>query len=447
MIINFSISNYRSVKDKVTLSFEPENSTDLGDYYFIEPCTGQKLLKLALIYGSNGSGKTTLLKGLSFLRALILTSTRDKHEKLNFWPFLFDEKSPKDPSKFELMFIANGVKYFYEISFTTEAIIYERLDFYSPNKSLVFERTTDQERQLSFIKFGAKAKIKKSQEAILEANTLWNSPVLNGFLKTNVDSNELRNVTDWFLKVLKSLISPNTSFEHIISKGLESKEISKNHVVQFLKKADFKITDLTVEKKVTEYSGDNEVVEEILKVLTKRIESTLPSNGSMFSAVESVETIEVEFQHSVLNNGMVSKYNLPYKEESQGTQRYFQYSGLLDQMLRNPSVVLIDELESSLHPDLVKHFLLLFLVNVKQCQLIATTHYRELLMEREILRDDVIWFTEKKEDGSMELFALSDFDSSIVRDTTSVFNAYKSGKLGAVPQLSDYYINLDNEAE
>ncbi len=113
-------------------------------------------------------------------------------------------------------------------------------------------------------------------------------------------------------------------------------------------------------------------------------------------------------------------------------------------MLTSSQVVIIDELESSLHPDLVKHFLLLFLVNSKSSQLIATTHYRELLMERDMLRDDVIWFTEKKPDGGVELFALSDFDSSVVRDTSSVFNAYKSGKLGAVPFLSDYYIELAN---
>ena len=109
------------------------------------------------------------------------------------------------------------------------------------------------------------------------------------------------------------------------------------------------------------------------------------------------------------------------------------------------TIVSIDELESSLHPELFQHFLLTFLVNSKNSQLIATSHYREILNNRDIFRDDAIWFTDKNEDSATELYSLADFDSSVVRDTTNVLNAYKSGKLGGVPNLGDYYINLDEE--
>ena len=106
----------------------------------------------------------------------------------------------------------------------------------------------------------------------------------------------------------------------------------------------------------------------------------------------------------------------------------------------------IDEIESSLHPDLFNHFLLTYLVNgKKESQLIATTHNREILSNRDIFRDDAIWFTDKNENSATELYSLADFDSSVVRDTTNVLNAYKSGKLGGVPNLGDYYINLDEE--
>ena len=162
------------------------------------------------------------------------------------------------------------------------------------------------------------------------------------------------------------------------------------------------------------------------------------------SGMDSIEGVDIQFEHSVKQGEKHVSYSLPYSEESQGTKRYFQFSGILNEMLTGTKTFIIDELESSLHPDLVKHFLLLFLVNAKSSQLIATTHYRELLMERDILRDDVIWFTEKKPDGCIDLYSLSDFDSTVIRDTSSVFNAYKSGKLGAVPALSDYYIELSN---
>ena len=105
----------------------------------------------------------------------------------------------------------------------------------------------------------------------------------------------------------------------------------------------------------------------------------------------------------------------------------------------------IDELEASLHPDLYTHFLLTFLVNAKSSQLIATTHNREILNNKDLFRNDAIWFTQKNEFGATELYSLADFDTSVVRDTTNVYNAYKVGKLGGVPHLGDYYIDFDQE--
>lgn len=436
MISSFSITNFRSIKDTVTLSFEADRSKDLEKYFIIEPAPGQRLLKLGLIYGANGSGKTTILKALDSLRALVIESPLQKQTPLNHNPFLFNVLTPSQETKFELIFFQNKIKYSYEIAFTKEAITFEKLEFYAPNKSLIYKRETNIEKQLTEIKFGPKAKLKRIQEEILEAFTLSNNPVLSGFLKSNIDSPELRDVTDWFRNVLRKLITPETDLSNSINEAIENKGINKEHVIKFLQKADFKITDIAVEKRKSNYDRNTR---EILRVL-KSGEAFIDQLSE--KEIESINNLEIGFRHAVLNG---DSYILPYAQESEGTQRYFQFSGLLDQILKKSSVVLIDELESSLHPELLKHFLLLFLVNVKDSQIIATTHYRELLMERDIFRDDAIWFTEKNPDGSMELYALSDFDSSVIRDTTSVFNAYKSGKLGAVPQLEDYYLNFDNE--
>ncbi|SEW15736.1 ATPase/GTPase, AAA15 family [Chitinophaga sp. YR573] len=437
MIIDFSIKNFRTIKDKITLSFEPENSENLAHYYIIEPMPGLKLLKLGLIYGSNGSGKSTILKGLEFLRRLVMNPLQQKHDKLDFSPFLFDQQTPKEKSSFELNFVHNNTKYTYQIDFTRDAILYEKLEFYSPKKSLVYERNTDVEKQLSIIKFGGKIKVKKVAESTLEANTLWNTTVLSGFLKTNIDSGELRNVTDWFHSVLTPIITPTSDISEYITSELESQKINKKNILQFLRKADFKISDISFEKHTNQVDKN---IREVMLFFSKQQQIDL--DPKKLEELDNVELTELFFQHSVKNGDNISKYTLPFREESEGTKRYFEFSGLLDIILNEQSVLAIDELESSLHPDLLKHFLLLFLVNVKTTQLIATTHYRELLLERDILRDDVIWFTEKKENGSVDLYSLSDFDSTIVRDTTSIFNAYRSGKLGAVPDLSDYYIDL-----
>jgi len=77
--------------------------------------------------------------------------------------------------------------------------------------------------------------------------------------------------------------------------------------------------------------------------------------------------------------------------------------------------------------------------------MIATTHNREILNNKDIFRNDAIWFTDKSKDSATELYSLADFDSSVIRDTSNVYNAYKIGKLGAVPNLGDYYIDVDDE--
>ncbi|WP_343330002.1 ATP-binding protein [Polaribacter staleyi] len=434
MLINFSVENFRSIKNKVTLSFEASNSNDLEDYFVINAGKDLRLLKLGLIYGANASGKTTLLNSLDFLQELILEPADKKNEIIEFSPFLFDKESKNKNTIFNIEFFQNNVKYIYNLELNKKSVIAEELYFHKPNKALVFRRTTEVSKQLSKIEFGSKIKINKSHKSTLEANTLWNNTVLGGYIKTNFESKELQETIDWFDNKLKPLISSKTSLLNFISSRIESDKINKNDIVEFLKKADFNISDLIIKSEETEIDAD------ILEFLNKK---TLMPDDKLNKIKETgkIEKKEIFFQHSLNNDNFL----LPYNDESEGTQRYYQFSGLLSLMMKNELIVPIDEIESSLHPDLLKHFLLSFLVNSKTSQLIATTHHRELLIEKDILRSDAIWFAEKNDNGCTELYSLDDFDSSVVRkDTGSIFNAYKTGKLGAVPSLSDYYIELEN---
>ena len=418
MIVNFSIQNYRSIKDEVTLSFEAENLKDLDKYYLIQATPKLKLLKLGLIFGHNATGKTTILKALDFLRKLVLEPAEKKTLSLKYKPFLFDEKTVNQNTNLSLEFIQNKTKYLYEVEFNRDAIVKEKLYFFKPNKALVFSRQTNLEKQLSSIKFGSKISINKEHKSTLEANTLWNNTVLGGYLKTNFESNELQEAINWFEHTLKPLITPKTDLLAYISNKIEKEEINKANIVEFLTKADFKITDILIKK------DEQETSEELIEFFQK------------YSKMSDQKINE--------DNKEVS-YTLSYSDESQGTQRYYQFSGLLDFMIRNQVVFSIDELESSLHPDLLEHFILSFLVNTQKSQIIATTHYREFLMKKDIFRNDVIWFADKKTDGSTDLFSLTDFDSSIIRNTSSIYNAYKTGKLGAVPNLGDTYIDTTDE--
>jgi AAA15 family ATPase/GTPase len=434
MIVNFSVQNFGSIKDKQTLSFEADKSTHLEDHYIIKTNSGLRLLKLALIYGANASGKTTILKALDFLREIVLEPAKKKTDSLEFNPFLFDTKTPKQNSVLSLDFIQNEVRYFYEVEFNKNAIVNEELNFFNPNKANVFKRTTDIKKQFTEITFGSKIKKDKAFEKTLESNTLWNNTVLGGFLKTNIELKELKEVTDWFKDYLKRLIYTRTDLQGYVTERINKTEIEKELVVNILRKADFNISNILIQEEEKDIpDGFLEFIEKQLKTPDEQI--------NKLKSKRKITSVNLEFEHSVNDK----KYTLPFELESQGTRRYYGFAGLLSLLIRNSVAFPIDELEASLHPELYIHFLLSFLINSNKSQIIATTHNREILDSKDIFRNDVIWFADKSETCSTELYSLSDFDSSIVRDTSNIFNAYKSGKLGGTPNLGDYYIDISNE--
>ena len=432
MIINFSVENFGSIKEKQTLSFLANKSDHLEDYYIIEPIKGLRLNKLALIYGANASGKTTILKALDFLKEICTDPFDKKTEKFDFEPFLFDEKTPIQNTKFELEFVQNGIRYFYEVELNKNCIVKEKLYNFNPNKALVFERNTDEQKELTSIKFGSKIPKRKTLEDNLEIFTLWNNTVLGGFLKANIESELLKNFLDLLKIDLYPTLSNNVNARLFITSIIANDIINKNHIAKFLKIADFNISTLIIKREK----------EFIPKSIIDESEFFIRTENGIAVEMNAIENNNVYFNHTV--NG--KNFTLPIDLESDGTQKYFELSGILGMLILGICIIPIDELESSLHPDLFNHFLLTYLVNgKKESQLIATTHNREILNNRDLFRDDAIWFTDKNEDSATELYSLADFDSSVVRDTTNVLNAYKSGKLGGVPNLGDYYINLDEE--
>lgn len=430
MIIDFSVQNFASIKNKQTLSFEADKSTHLEDAYVIN-CGQQRILKLALIYGANASGKTTILKALHFLRNLILKPEVKKTTDLKFNPFLFDQLTPTQNSIISITFFQNGVKYFYEVVFFKKAIVSEELYFYKPNKANVFKRKTNLSKQYTEIEFGSKISADKIFRNTLEANTLSNNTVLGGYLKTNIDLEELQEVINWFETYLNPLVYSETGLESYVTTKIQENEVSKSDIVTILKKADFNISDVVIQEENKEIPNDFiEFLKRQLKASDERIKE--------LEDIGKLSSVNLEFEYTVDNKA----YTLPLEFESQGTRRYYGFAGLLALLIKKSTALPIDELEASLHPDLYLHFLLSFLLNSKNSQIIATTHNREILDNKDIFRNDAIWFTDKQDSCATELYSLADFDSSVVRNTTNILNAYKIGKLGATPNLGDTFIEL-----
>lgn len=427
MIVNYSVQNFGSIKEKQTLSFEADKSTHLEDAY-ITNLGGQRILKLALIYGANASGKTTILKALDFLRDIVTNPERKKNNELDFNPFLFDPSTPEQNSIMSIEFFQNNIKYFYEVEFFKKAIVSEELYFHSPNKANVFKRKTNLSNQFTEITFGSKISTDKVFEKTLEANTLWNNTVLGGFLKTNIDLKELQEVVDWFGNYLNPLVYTRTELERFVTSSISTNKISKADVIDILKKADFNISDIVID--------EEKIPDSLIELLKKQVRA---SSDKIKELEEKITAVNIEFEHTVNN----TKYTLPLEIESQGTRRYYGFAGILALLIKKPTSFPIDELEASLHPDLYLHFLLSFLLNSENSQIIATTHNREILDNKDIFRNDAIWFTDKQESCATELYSLTDFDSSVVRNTTNILNAYKSGKLSGAPNLGDTFIDFN----
>ena len=234
----------------------------------------------------------------------------------------------------------------------------------------------------------------------------------------------MRHAINWFIYCFKPIIYTKTQLEGFVTREIERGYVKKEDIVKILKKADFHISDIIIEKE------EKSLPSELINLLKNELED------ERFEIKDSIITTKIVFEHSVNSN----RYVLPFQLESEGTKRFYGFAGLLALLIKTPTIFPIDELESSLHPDLYTHFLLSFLQNTQHSQLIATTHNRELLGDRDIFRDDVIWFTDKGKDCATQLYSLADFDTSAIKN---FLNAYKIGKFSGVPRLFDTFIDLE----
>lgn len=432
MILSLSIKNFGPINDEVVLSFEPTTDDSLSDYYISE-IDGVRILKIGMIYGPNASGKTTILQALELLRDLIVEPNDQKTDPIEYQKHLLDEESINNPTEFKLIFYVNEIKHIYNIVFDNNIIISESLTYYpgiQPAK--VFSRVT--EDGISKIEIGGTLGLNKEEKLKLEVNTIKNNTVLGGYSKSNVSHDIFENIYDWFDNTVMPMIEPSTKLFGWTSNSLEEKDIKKKQFIELLQKADLNISDFEFVEENIELDDD----------MLKKIEFFPIPDDAKNEIVKNkkISARDVIFKHEFSGeDGLKKTMDLPMRWESNGTMRYYGLVGPILSAISNDKIIFIDELETSLHPDLMKHLILTFLANSKKSQLLFTTHNTALFAERDILRNDAIWFTEKNKNGATDLFSASDFKSSDLRKTSSIFNAYKIGKLGAKPNTSGIFLN------
>ena len=425
MIQELKIKNFLSFKEEVVFSFEATADKTLEDYYIHGPVPGVRLLKLALVYGANASGKSNLINAFGFLKSFIFEIPENKEESIDFNAFAFDD-SMDEKGGFELVFYTGSVKYNYNVELDQHQIYKESLSFYPGTQpAIIFERHLDKKRGISIIKFGPKIKTSKVVQEGISLKTLRNSSVFAAYSQVNASIPEIEAIYNWFKDKFLSPINPYTSLTEFSDAHIKSNPDIKKQALKFIRKADFNISDISFKERI------EPVPEHILKLI-----DTAPIPNSEIELIKKEKVFHIEttvFEHHIKKNGKDLYYQLPMERQSRGTQRFYGMSAPFFIALEQNAFLPIDEIGSSLHPLLVKYFIKEFLLKSDSAQTIITTHNMSILNEKDILRKDAIWFTEKEEDGSTELYSASDFND--FRKELSYFNYYKLGKFGAVPNV------------
>lgn len=424
MIKELTIKNCLSFKDEVTFSFEASADKTLEDYYVVEQADGTRLLKMCMIYGANASGKSNLIAVFDFINDFTNTIKEDKNSKTSFIPFMFAD-SRNDRGEFELIFYANNIKHKYQLIIDNSKVYKENLYYYPGRQpATIFERKYDVNKNISVVDFGNSIDISNQAIEAIQLKTLRNTSIIAAYKQVNLSIPKLDVVTNWLETQFLKSINPYTDLTSYSDEAIKNSDDVKVHALEFLKKADFNITDVSFE--------DN--IQKISDFMLKTIASSeLPEEAkNKILKDKCIHYDETLFTHKVLDNDVEKYFSLSEKLQSQGTLRYYGLSAPFYNTIKNNAFLLIDEIGSALHPLLVIHFLKEFLTKSDKAQLLFTTHNMSLLNEKDILRKDSIWFTEKLENASTDLFSLADFN---FRKELSFFNAYKIGKFGGIPDL------------
>ena len=436
MIAEFKIRNFYSLRDEQTLSFIPTNDDTSRDIYTEEVADGVSLLKIGCIYGSNASGKTNILKALDFFTQFMINDDLNKGDEIGVVPFLLDDVSRQERTQFEMTFYLNREKYRLNLVLDNKVIYEETLQVYSSvQPTLLYKRTYNAEKDATDIVFGGKVGlVKKSREAI-EGNTFNKRTVIAAFGKSNVEKSRLNLVYDFFSQRIAPIMYPQSSLmgftKRRITKDRDGK--LKKFILHFLKASDFNISDIAIHEEEVSITPEMELMIKNTSGMPEKAKEEILKKGTLRSD-------EMFFVHHTSNGDK----ELGEELESRGTKRYMGLATILYDLLVHGVILPIDEIETSIHYELLSYFIKVFLVNSKRGgQLIVSTHDVNLLDE-DYIRRDVIWFTDKNNCGETQLIRLSTLG---LHKTLSVYNAYKQEKLVDLPFLDSIYMDMDEYYE
>lgn len=418
MLVSFKVKNFRAFRDEMLFSMEAETSkSKLQNVVDVTLSNGQelKLLKAAMILGANASGKSTFIRAFYNLVYFLIRKPNVDEGVWMYEPYLFDKKYAQMNSEFEIVFVGpQNIKYEYKIEFNKNQIVYESL-ISNPNgkpKKLFVRESEATPSEYDKVTLGKK-----------EIKVFSNQLLLSKFGSDEPDD-ELTAVYKYLsgYDVINNINEAHKLYSvKIIGKRIIEDSELKTRIDTLIGFADTKIKGVQIEVDHNE---------------TKR------------SSKESINSpYIVSGLHEVFDNEQKTNETVPihFSEESFGTQALYHLGGRILMALEYGIVLIVDELDASLHPFLTRMIVMMFQsdkLNPKNAQIVFTTHDMTLL-DRDLIRRDQVWITEKNEKGASEMFSLQDFDG--VRQETPFDKWYLAGKFGGLPTLKSIDSMFDHE--
>lgn len=417
MLIQFSVKNFMSFRDKAILALNPSSDDEHPEN--INEKNGYEATNLIAIYGANASGKTSLFKAMTAALNIIKYSniTQVNQPISSVMPFKFDAQTVNEPSEFEFIFVADdNNRYVYGFSALREKITEEYLYQYKTQKpTIIFERTGEQY-------------VFKSQKLMLEPLVRFNTPN-KLFLATATNWNTESTTIPYKWLTEKMVTFTDAQSLTNLSLNLYKSDKKSDYIgftEELLQAADINISRINIEVKKSKMEMPTGV--QVPQMII---------NGQPMPAiaVQEFEQIEVNTEHMIGEGNEKVKYVLGMAEESLGTNQLFILGPFLKDAFENGIAVVIDEIDKSLHTFIVKHIINMFRnreINKNGAQLIFTTHDTSLLSLSTFRRDQV-YFTEKNNDtGASDLYSL---DELSVRKTDNIEKGYLLGRYGAIPYI------------
>jgi AAA15 family ATPase/GTPase len=430
MLIQFSVKNYKTFKDLNTLSMVASNYDKrlIDENTFVSRKFNFRLLKSAVIYGANASGKSKYFEAFQVFKDIIYNSSKESRSKdeIDVVPFILDTKSEKEPTSFELIFANKQVQYRYGFEANRQRITREWLYIKnSTQEKEVFFRTAQ--------KFEDAGSLSIATELIKKSMIRQNALLLSVLAQFNDVT--AKKIMDQLNNIAAISGVRQESYEGFTIHELDNEtRIKKVEIIEFLDKADFGILDV----KPTHLDVNN-LPADMPTQIKDMIKDAVTKTKKKVSFYEDVITSRKKYSNGKLLNELAAMSM--EDDESSGTKKYFALSGPVLDTLRSGATLFVDELDSQLHPLLVRHLVKLFnskVYNPKNAQLIFNTHDVNLL-NSDIFRRDQVWFSEKDKFGSARLFSLSDIklpNDLKIRNDENYEKNYLQGKYGAIPYVS-----------